>query len=102
MAQGGAMRAFFSRTDKFWVGLSDFCCLTLCLKVFSMRKKLDSRIHMKHTMRQHYFKLDFRISMKHRLRHKLCFMMCLMQIRESNSSSCLKLCFIFIRESNFL
>ena len=47
------MRAFFSRTDKFWVGLSDFCCLTLCLKVFTMRKKLDSRIHMKHKMRQH-------------------------------------------------
>ena len=47
------MRTFFSRTENFWVGLSDFCCLTLCLKVFSMRKKLDSRIHLKHKMRQH-------------------------------------------------
>ena len=47
------MRAFFSRTDKFWVGLSDFCCLTLCLKFFPMRKKSDSRIQMMHKMRQH-------------------------------------------------
>ena len=47
------MRAFFSRTDKFWVGPPDFCCFTLCLKVFFTRKKLDSRIHMKHRMRQH-------------------------------------------------
>ena len=47
------MRAFFSRSTNFWIGISDFCCLTLCLKVFTLRKKLDSRIHMKHKMRQH-------------------------------------------------
>ena len=75
--QGSAMRAFFSRTDKFWVGLPHFCYLNWCLKAQNEAKKEA-------------------LAMK-----PCCFILRLMQIRESNSFSCLKLCFIFIPESNF-
>ena len=39
------MRAFLVAQAKFWLGLLDFCHLTLCLKVFSARKKFDSDSH---------------------------------------------------------
>ena len=79
------MRPFFSRTDRFWVGLSDLCCLNLCLKV-SWSLLYEERVVLSDSNEAQN---------EAQMIHHCCFMVCLMQIRESNSSSCLKLCFIF-------
>ena len=79
------MRPFFNRTDRFWVGLSDFCFLNLCLKV-SWSLLYEERVVLSDSNEAQN---------EAQMINHCCFMVCLMQIRESNLSSCLKLCFIF-------
>ena len=46
-------------------------------------KKLDSRMKMKHSLRQ-LDELDSRICMRHIMKHDLCLNLCLIEIRKSN------------------